>query len=248
METYTSNKSYPIATAISCYKEAKLVQGAIQSVSCLSGHIWVWEGRNNPDIIDTEPTELSTDFNGKIHWNYGEWESEAAKRTAIVRDIKDFYSDGCWILSLDADEILVWGEYLQGWVDTLTPGYPDDDENVVPILMSELNKESVGGWFCRQSNGRLIHSSMIDYYELASVVFIAPDGKKGYFNHETSPRIPFPGEPHLHHRDYLRKPDRAKFRQHSQEEIELQELNDELREQWKSDRLSRGMRTITKRR
>ena len=220
---------YPIATLISSYKEGSLIQGAIRSVQCLDNPIFVGDGRHSKDELlgdDTDITELLGSKN--LFIVSGEkWDSETEKRNWHLNWVRNWFDErrikSFWILTLDADEILVWGEYLQDWLNALNP-YADGNytqECIVPLKRTEAEWNKKAGRFVTDTApSRCIHSSVIDRYLVGTLRFATPDNKEVSLHHYPSKNPVMYGEPHIHHRHYLRRFGREMVRASNQEEKE----------------------------
>lgn len=216
----------PVVCLISCYREGELIQGAIRSAKPCADRIMVWEGSTNAKVSPTagEKTRLGPMQLEVDELYSGTWKDEAAKRNAMLDRARGWMKGRpFWILTLDADEILLWSEYLGDWLNALRPGYPRSDQNVVPM------KITVPGWDDETKNGpatyiqpsRLVHSSLVKEYTNGLVLAVTPDGAKLDFSAYRSETPPVLGEPHIHHRYYLRRPDRAAMRGYALEQAEL---------------------------
>lgn len=208
-----------LAILITSYKEGTLIQGTIRSTINLPGTVFVAEGGFWNQDVEGEPTDVGFgNRNNLIVWN-GTWESETAKRNEMLNRARERYEKDFWILTIDADEILVWGEYLVDWLRQLSPGYPESQENIVPMKRTEDKWNKKKGFFHTDiAPSRLIHSSVIERYEVGTLRFRTPDNKEGSLHHYSSPKPPIYGEPHIHHRHYLRRGERAVYRAAEQEE------------------------------
>lgn len=213
----------PIVCLISSYREGELIQGALRSVFAVGCPVVWFEGATSV----TKPGGPKTDIG---MWGLpvcssrrGEWPDEASKRNAMLDVAREVVGGNpFWILTVDADEILLWGEYLSDWLNALQPGYPNG-ENVVPMKLTvpatdELTHNGPITWI---QPSRLIHSCIIDHYVTGLAVAETPDGKEAVFNAERSYTPPCFGEPHIHHRYYLRRGERGKLRGANLEAKEL---------------------------
>jgi hypothetical protein len=215
----------PIVCLISSFREGELIQGAIRSVLPCADTIIVWEGATNAKASSGagEKTALGKMQLDVKDFRSGIWGNEAQKRNAMLQRARELTPVPFWILTVDADEILVWAEYLTDWLNALRPGYPKSDQNVVPL------KITVPGWDEETKHGpvtyiqpsRLVHSSLVKEYTNGLVLAETPDGSKLDFSAYRSETPPLFGEPHIHHRYYLRRPDRAAIRGFDLEKAEL---------------------------
>jgi len=187
--------------------------------------IIVWEGSTNPKASPTagEKTRIGPMQLAVNEFKTGSWGDEAKKRNAMLSSARHVIGKPFWILTLDADEILVWSEYLTDWLNALRPGYPRSDQNVVPlkITVPGYDEETKHGPATYIQPSRLVHSSLIDHYTNGLVLAVTPDGAKLDFSSYRSELPPVVGEPHIHHRYYLRRPDRARTRGYQLEQEEL---------------------------
>lgn len=209
-----------IVCLISSYREGTLVQGAIHSVRQIYSRsvqcpIILWEG---PTSV-TRPGGPKTDP-GLMHsfladFRRGEWKDEATKRNEMLAFARETVGEApFWILTVDADEILLWAEYLPDWLDALKPGHPFSIENVVPmkVTVPGVDAETKNGLATYVQPSRLVHSSLIDHYDVGLLRAKTPEGDDLWFDAYRSELPPAFGEPHIHHRYYLRRGDRGKMR------------------------------------
>lgn len=205
----------PIVCLISSYREGELIQGAIRSVLPLNCPILVFEGPTSVQRPGGPKTEVGNFSDRLCGWKHGEWIDEAAKRNEMLEHARsEMRHNPFWLLTVDADEILVWAEYLPDWLNVLRPGYPASNENIVPmkLTMPGTDDETINGPVTWIQPSRLIHSSIIDHYQIGLLVAETPDGKQASYTAYRSAMPPCFGEPHIHHRYYLRRGDRAKMR------------------------------------
>lgn len=207
----------PIVCLISSYREGELIQGAIRSASACADRIIVWEGATNAKASPTagEKTKLGPMQLEVNDFHSGIWPDESAKRNAMLELARKWMKGKpFWILTLDADEILLWGEYLGDWLNALRPGYPRSDQNVAPLKLTVpgFDDETKNGPVTYIQPSRLVHSSLVGRYTNGLVLAETPDGAKLDFSAYRSENPPVFGEPHIHHRYYLRRPDRAAMR------------------------------------
>ena len=204
---------------MSTYKEGILPQGAIRSVLKCTQNIIVFEGTTEKEIENSElypPTDLGGYKRYLAHKGF--WTSESEKRTAMLHYAKHKFGQNFWCLLIDADEILVWGEYLPDWLGQLKPGW-GSDENVVPIKLTEgIMREDDGTLWTDIAPSHLYHSCIIERYSVGAWQIQAKNGMVAVLDRQRALRPPAMGEPHIHHRSYLRRGERFKFRANQHEE------------------------------
>lgn len=222
-------KEIPIVCFLSTYREGKLPQGTIRSVLKVTQDIICFEGLTEANHVPGPETDLGAYKRFMVR--KANWESESAKRTDMLMYARrKFRDEEFWMLLLDGDEILVWGEYLRDWLNVLEPGF-ESQENFVPIKVTEaatrLIKLDVNGTEIEVPNGaltfvtssHLYHSSVIDHYHVGAWQIVTPfEGRIAALDNRDSERPPSYGEPHIHHRPYLRRYERKEFRAHDHEE------------------------------
>lgn len=215
-----------IVGLVSAFREGPMLQAAVRSLAALD-HVVVFEGpvEGNPPA---GPPSLIPKGTTVIE---GAWETDAAKRSAMVEWVHSRrWLDGeTWGLWLDGDEILLWGEYLHDWVWRVSQ--QGDDANPVagwPLPLVELDG-SVS--ICM---GKLVRVDLIRRYLVSSSFIELVDGSTRtvgnvlYWTPTEGPlqrdpatgkphwraRPPLQGEPHLQHRPVLRSKLRQVERQH----------------------------------
>lgn len=225
----------PIVALIATCKEGQLVQGAIRSALACCSEVFVYEGLTEPAEVSGDDTDVGKWY-PFVNWYEDEWAAESAKRSEMLAAAKLHMQGDFWILTLDADELLVWGENLPDWTGQLNPGYfgkgkgtGTTGENVVPLLRTEARWDS-GLVYADVAPSRLVHSSLVDRYLVSCWQAVTPDQQTVVFDHYKSERQPFPGEPHIHHRAYLRRGERK-----------LQRLSKGEEQRWLDER---GLRRI----
>lgn len=242
----------PICALISTYKDGTMVQGTIKSLHRAGiENIIVCEGAWSDKAPDGPITNLGP-YRKYQMVSKSKFKNEADKRNHILAAAKTkmrhHLGKEFWILTIDADEILIWGEYLSDWLNVLNP----PQEALVPIKvtvpgagweeitqdmrMTEVHSDPDIEWrntlYERISAfhsvtyfapSHLVHSSLIDHYDLGILEVITPEGKMVQLSTIRSPCEPFQGEPHLHHRYYLRRGERYYFRGSDTEAEELRQ-------------------------
>jgi hypothetical protein len=168
-----------------------------------------------------------------VRWARGEWESDAAKRTAMVEYVhRTWVGKPVWGLWLDGDEILLWGEYLHDWIWRVEQqGDADNPVGGWPFPLVELDGSTS---LCM---GKLLRVDLVRRYLVSSSLIELVNGDRRtvgnveYWNPIDGPtqftegdrphwraRQPLAGEPHLQHRPILRSRARRVERQHLAEE------------------------------
>lgn len=220
----TQSKCDPVVALISTYKEGWLLDGTLRSINECCEFAVVFEGATEP----SPPTGLKTKYNPArlgfpVYETSGRWHSETDKRNKMLAFARiRMKKQPFWILTIDADEILIWGEYLTDWLaqidiesveaETGTPIF------AIPLKRTEPSYDEQKGWYADYVPSRLLHSSCIDHYTVGCWQFRTTDGLDGVLQNGRSPIPPQIGEPHIHHRHYLRRGDRKSFRASDHEE------------------------------
>lgn len=221
----------PIVCLVSTFREGELVQGALRSILPLGCDVIVYEGATSAKSSPTlgRRTDLGDFFHswpGRLWFTEGEWRDEAAKRNAMLDHARTIMEGRpFWALTLDADEILLWAEYLPDWLAILHPsGPPDYEQSVLPLKEIQPGEPwTEHGPATMIHPSRCVHSSFLGEYVTGLVVARTPDGAlEANFTWYPSPLPPVQGEPHLHHRYYLRTGDRAELRSYRLEAEELE--------------------------
>lgn len=221
-----------IVGLVSSFREGPMLASAIRSLSALD-HVFVFEGpvEGNPAV--GPESELPAERK-KVTFRAGEWETDAAKRTAMAEAAHAFprqEGEPLWGLWLDGDELLLNGEYLHDWLWRVSQ--QGDEENPVagwPLSLVELDGSV--SW-CM---GKLLRVDLVRRYLVSSSYLELVNGErvtKGnvfawtpvdgplQFTEEGKPhwraRPPLQGEPHLQHRPVLRSKLRLVERQHEAE-------------------------------
>lgn len=220
----------PIVAMIATYKEGPYWEGAIRSVLPYCSLIVLCEGCCVENEVSGSPTHISK-YMGMPHVSVseGRWNSEAEKRQSMLDRAKRMMDgQNFWMLTLDADEICIWPEFLIDWLHVLNP---EIGEKIVPIKRTEAFwntlfyrtakgklapiTDGVNAWSHYQTYiapSRLIHSTHIERYEVGTFLIVTPEGKEWPLGHELCPQFPMPGEPHILHRPFYRRGERAELR------------------------------------
>lgn len=217
-----------IVALCSTFCEGELARSAIESAAALDG-VLVFEGPVEGNEPSGEPTAIpGLGEVGKLKFYAREagWESDAAKRTAMIEKAKELWQGPLWALWLDGDELLLWGDQLHDWLGRVLHG--DDPSNPVggwPFTLVELDG-SVS--LCL---GKLVRIDLIRRYLISSSYIEMVDGsrrtvgnalywtpKDGALVEHWRARPPLQGEPHLLHRSILRAGSREVERQGAAEE------------------------------
>jgi hypothetical protein len=235
----TNSAPVKLVGLVSSYMEGGLLESAVASLAAFD-HVVVFEG----PVEGAPPSDVGSTLKigPRVSVRHGEWESDAAKRTAMVEWVKSRrWLDGeTWGLWLDGDELLLWGEYVRDWLGRAVES--GDDGNAAagyPIPLVELDG-SVS--ICM---GKLVRVDLIERYIVSSSFLELVGGRQvgagnqDVWNPVDGPtfftnaagvvdgsrelphwraRPPLQGEPHLLHRSALRSKRRRAERQSAAEE------------------------------
>lgn len=238
---------------LSSYKEGRLVQGAIRSLLQVGlDWIYLYEGPagepiRDPDVPESDfgqfdpRTELQVSHEARWRYREGRWRTDGRKRNAMLQQAKtDAGGEPFWCVVVDADELLVNGEYLRDrlqaltWDDEARAADPGNTERPPwarwPLRLVEADG-SLSLITARVFRGDLIRS--IDHS--SSVVTNEHGVREGWGNYAEASKVwiegwlraidqgkmiawpPLPGEPHIVHRSNLRHPLRRGLRMSDQE-------------------------------
>lgn len=238
---------------VSCYREGRLVQGAIRSVLAACDHVIVFEGPAGERVGDDCPaTDIPAADREAIVYREGEWHSDAVKRTALVKATRGYGDGPIWGVWVDGDEVLLNGEYLRDLLQAVLWRDEQEREKAIrsgdrfaptagfPIRLVEMDGSVA---LCR---AKVVRVDLIDSYIVSSSGIRFKSGQhliehaEGNLPQRLSewwaPRAramdedrmylapPLPGEPFLLHRSPLRHPARQAARMHLQEARELERL------------------------
>lgn len=208
---------------IPTYREGKLARDAINSILPICHTVLVYEGRSGGAIDGGFDTDLSAfKKNPRVIVKHGEWESESSKRNAMLAFTRR-YPAPVWGIFLDADEIILWPEYLESYIEYCDAQAPEGQINVAcPILRIEEDGKA-------QTLKRIIRLDMLEEHILASSQWKFKTSELAVtFPAEPSDRQPFMGEPHVLHRAFLRPPDRKQFRLSDVESSDFRSLEEKI--------------------
>lgn len=215
-----------IVGLVSCYREGRLVAGAVRSALAACDVVHVAEGPwgEAPDV--GEPSDLERWHKprkpkpraaGGVYVRYGRWEDDAAKRTWLLEQTRP-YDPPVWGVWVDGDELLLWGEYLRDMVaraetETGTGGFGlrlvELDGSVAMCQGKVIRCENVRRYLVSSYQVELLNGMTV---ALPNVPHW--DWQRGG---PTGHRPPLAGEPHLLHRSGLRAGERAELRGHDAE-------------------------------
>jgi hypothetical protein len=237
-----------IVGLVTCYREGSLVTGAINSLRHACEIVLVLEGPAPADREPSgEPSQLPDAKALGVLVRHGKWEDDAAKRTELVlwarqlwaRKQKGERGGGLWLVWCDADEVLLWPEYLRDYIDAAvaheheqnaTGGFPlrhvEPDGSVHfswGRVLNGLNvvRYLVSGYQLELTNGLVVALPLTPLCAAGGIP-IAPEQGQPREPEEVDRwlarnRPPLQGEPHILHRHPLRARDRARHRMHDDE-------------------------------
>lgn len=219
-----------IITAISTYEDEDLLYSAIDSAVNLDFTI-VFDGpttstRNHVSLKSY--TKYLTPNHSSYQRIQGEWKSDADKRTEMLKHIQAIDEDA-WILWLDSDEVLLYGNYLKDHCrradyETATGGTTirivEYDGSVAQCYGKIIRAKSVRNYIMSSYEIELNNGMTV---ALPNVPICTAGGIPiGEIKERDDPllalnRPPLIGEPHLLHRHGLRNPNREAPRLHDEE-------------------------------
>lgn len=220
-----------IVGLVSTWKEGRLAVDAVRSLLACCQTVRVLEGpigEPSEGGIDTDWTQFKRE--PRVIVTGGAWDSDAEKRSALLDSTRRFAAP-TWGVIVDADEILVSGEYLPSLIEYRQAQADVQDQIAinVPLRLVEADG-SIGLITARVLRLDLIERWLISSYhiQLRSGVEVSlpnayplkcgePDRQETEETTGLQIRRPHQGEPHILHRSILRAPDRDVERQSSAE-------------------------------
>ena len=201
-----------IVGMIPTYKEGLLARDAINSVINVCDTILVYEGPIKGAPEEGIPTKFyDRKPPSKLIIKNGSWDSEVSKRNAMLEHTRR-YKPPVWGLYLDADEVILWPEYIESYIEACNAQSPEGEVNAAcPLLRVEIDGSI-------QSLKRIIRLDLLERHILSMSQW------KFYGSEMTvtfpaipEERTPNQGEPHIFHRAFLRPPKRGGFRLYEKE-------------------------------
>lgn len=224
---------------IPSYMEGPLLASCVQSARA-AGRVTVYEG----PIGDAPKSDSiqTTYAKGCSTYVTGRWESDAAKRTAMLKATQQMHGrsrEPLWILWLDSDELLLWGEYLRDWqnraeVETGAGGFlirlVELDGSVVLTYCKIVRGDMIESYehsinVVQLKNGMTISMPNVPICRAGGVPVWTDETRAIEVDDLARLRPPVHGEPHILHRTLLRNPQRPGERQ-SDAESRWYEQND----------------------
>ena len=226
---------------MSIYEEEQhMIDSAINSCNDLDG-IMVFDGPTSikKNKLYKEPNNLRTDKGTEYTFFHGHWKSDADKRSSILDFIKNEligFPDDAWILWLDGDEILLYGEYLinhciRADQETATGGSTirivEYDGSVAQcygklIKVSAVKKYVMSSYEIELENGMTVALPNVPICTAGGIPIGEINGRDDPLLATNRP--PLIGEPHLLHRHGLRNPERKSPRLHDKEAESFEKL------------------------
>ena len=210
-----------IVGMVPTYKEGKLARDAIYSLISVCDCVLVFEGpiKGAPDSgIDTNFGKPKGALGQKIIRKSGTWNSEVHKRNEMLERTRRF-KPPVWGIFLDADEVILWPEYIESYIEACEAQAPEGQSTVnCPLLRVEVDGSI-------QSVQRIIRLDLLERHVLSMSQwkFFGSDIAVT-FPAIPSDRSPNMGEPHIFHRAFLRPPKRGDFRLYEREIEDFQLL------------------------
>lgn len=248
---------------VSAYKEGRLVRGAIRSLLRVGlDALYVYEGPAGEPLGDEVPDSELDDVQGyasllmphtqetrasRLVFRENRWRTDARKRNEMLQRAKADFPGPGWAVVVDADEVLVHGEYLRDRLELIMA--EDDYANEQNATRDVPPSAPTARWPLRlvEADGslslitaRVFRLDLVQTIDHSSSVITNSAGiVEGWGNYEEASRLwleawlratdegkliawpPLPCEPHLVHRANLRHPLRRGLRMSVQEREEF---------------------------
>jgi hypothetical protein len=227
-----------IVGLVSCYREGRLAQDAVQSLLSCCDAVRVLEGPIG------EPADGGRDTDWKafhrdprVIVQAGGWETDAAKRTALLQTTRR-YPPPVWGVIVDGDELLMYGD----GIPALLEHHEQEAEARGEVSWGATLRLVEGDGSCGLIMARLLRLDLIERWLISSYHLLLKNGVEvsrpnAYLlagaeadRDELEPstgmqvRRPLQGEPHILHRSFLRPPQRTAERQSKLEGSEFDRL------------------------
>lgn len=244
---------------VSSYKEGTLIRAAIESILRVElDGLYIFEGPAGPPLNDDVP---DTDFHdgeihkrlvphtqrtreSRYHFRRNRWRTDGRKRDEMLQAVKRDWPGPTWGVVIDADEVLVNGEFLRDrlqslvWDDEAKGADRNDPENP-PWARCPLHLIEHDGSMSIIT-ARVFRCDLLSSIDISSSVVTNAHGiREGWGNYAARSALwmerwlaaveqgkmiawpPLPCEPHIVHRSNLRHPARRALRMSAQETIEF---------------------------
>lgn len=231
---------------VSCFREGRLAADAIRTALDGCDHVIVFEGPvAGSEAAGPESALDSFTRSRKVTIIDGEWEDDAAKRTAMLnrarllvesatpRAKRELSTGPVWIVWIDGDEALIYGDMLPAMLDRAE--YEVTGGGGMPLRIVELDG-SVAMCYGKVISLNAVERYIVSSYHVKLTQGIEvslpnvpicraggyPLGEQPNNEHDLDQwlgrhRAPLMGEPHLLHRSMLRSPERTAPRLHERE-------------------------------
>lgn len=193
----------PIIGLCSSYNEGQLAIAAVRDLSKCCDRVLILEGPIGETPNVGEPTQAWTGRKqpSNVFLKHGgPWATDAAKRTALLKWAQAMNTGACWGVTLDADEIMPWAEYL--------PDYIRHSESRGEAGGVELKVCFEDGQVYT-SRTRCFRIDTVESYLISSVQLQLKSGLVWACALGFGKTGPLHGEPHVLHRGYLRSAERG---------------------------------------
>lgn len=206
----------PIVGLVSSYDEGAMLRPCLESLADCCQRILVLDGPIGGlpvvpvDTSDVPPQAI-------VRRSRAPWDSDAAKRTELIRWAQKWIPGPAWAVVLDGDEILWAARYLPEYLARCE----DDPDGAMKLKLVEAGDDVV----VYETGARVLPLERIDRYVLSSYQ-IKLRGSETVVSLPLAPasRPPAYHEPHIVHRAYLRTGARKAVRQSVDEARRLRAL------------------------
>lgn len=226
-----------IAALVSSYREGRPFRSTL--ASAVTGADWVMVDDapigDAPELGDETP-RADIYPNVYVEPVRGRYPDDAAKRTHMLQRAKTIHNrrgdpDPLWILWLDGDELLLYGEYLadlayRAEFETGGGGFPirivELDGSVAMCYGKVIRADAVrayqhSSYQVELVNGMTVALPNVKICAAGGVPYLTPEAHAALATNQDEilalHRPPLIGEPHLLHRSILRSPERTVERQ-----------------------------------
>ena len=226
-----------IVGLVSCYREGRLAADAVASLLGCCQVVWVLDGPIGEPREGGVDTDWTAFRKQPVNVQYGTWESDAGKRTALLEKTRR-YPGPVWGVIVDGDEVLMFPERIPALIEHHEAEAASKNEVSAGATLRIVEGDGTVGLV----TARVLRLDLIERWLISSYHMLLRNGVEvsrpnAYILKAGEPdmlerdlttgmqrRRPLIGEPHLLHLSWFRPPQRDAQRQSVAEGSEFDRL------------------------